>query len=184
LLLGLRQILLSLGLGAAMGCAAPNPIVPDSRLIRTEAEAYRASVTSTGVTLTVVSTFANLTGDTLVLHPCAQRPPYPLAVSLQRNDGGVWRTVLSPVCTLALMLNPPRLLPGQARTDTVRLQGLRTPNTFPQFPPGPVAGLYRLAYSSVYRKWYPRNPPPGARNSLGEPLADSLLVSNPFRVTE
>jgi hypothetical protein len=180
----LREILLALGLSAAMGCAAPNPVTPDSGLIRTEAGAYRAKVTSSAVTLTVVSTFTNMTPDTLVLHPCAQAPPYPLAVSLQRSEGGVWRTVLSPVCTLALMLNPPRLLPGQARTDTVRLQGLRTPNTFPQFPSGPVAGLYRLAYSSVYRKWYPQNPPPNARNNLGEPLADSLLVSNPFRVTE
>jgi len=58
------------------------------------------------------------------------------------------------------------------------------PNTAPQFPTGPVAGLYRLAYTSVYRRWYPMNPPRDARDRMGEPLADSLLVSNTFRVTE
>lgn len=182
--MGLRDIFFAIGLSAAIGCAAPFPIEPESRLIRVQAEVYRVRVTASAVTLTIVSTFTNRTQDTLTLHPCAQHPPYPLAVSLQRREDGVWRTVLSPVCTLALMLDPPRLLPGQARTDTVRLEGSRTPNTFPQFPAGSVAGLYRLAYSSVYRRWYPENPPPNARNSLGEPLADSLLVSNPFRVTE
>jgi hypothetical protein len=180
----LREIVLSVVLTAAISCAAPATIEPESRLIRTEAEAYRARVTPTAVTLTIVSTFTNTTQDTVILHPCAQHPPYPLAVSLQRRENGDWRTVLSPVCTLMLMSNPPRLLPGQARTDTVRLEGSRTPNTFPQFPPGSVAGIYRLAYSSVYRRWYQGNPPPDARNRLGEPLADSLLVSNPFRVTE
>ena len=182
--MGLRDTLFSLGLSTAISCAAPVPLVPDSHLIRTEAKVYRASVTESAVTLTVVARFINMTPDTLVLHPCRQRPPYPLAVSLERSEGGIWRTVLSPVCTRALMLNPPRLPPGQTRTDTVRLRGFRMPNTAPQFPTGPVAGLYRLAYASVYRRWYPENPPPDARNRLGEPLADSLLVSNTFRVTE
>jgi hypothetical protein len=178
-----RSILFSAGLTAA-SCATPNPSAPDSYFIRTEADVYRARATESAVTLTVVARFTNTTRDTLVLHPCAQHRPYPLAVSLQRNEGGTWRTVLAPWCTLALMFSPPRLLPGQTRIDTVRLQGSRHPNTLPGFSAGPIAGSYRLAYSQVYRKWYPRNPPPGARNRLGEPLPDSLLVSNMFRVVE
>ena len=184
MVMGLRDNLFAIGLSAAISCTAAVPIVPDSHLIHAEAQVYRASVAESAVTLTVVARFINTTPDTLVLHPCRQHPPYPLAVSLERSEGGVWRNVWSPVCTRALMLKPPRLPPGQTRTDTVRIKGFRMPNTAPQFPKGPVAGLYRLAYTSVYRVWYPLNPPRDARDRMGEPLADSLLVSNTFRVTE
>jgi hypothetical protein len=178
-----RIIVVSLGV-SVVGCATPSPSVADSHLVRTEAKTYRARVTESAVTLVVIATFTNTTSDTLALHPCVQHSPYPLAISLQRREDGKWRTVLAPVCTLMLMFSPPRLLPGQARTDTVRLQGSRDPNTLPGWSPGPIAGSYRLAYSQVYRRWYVRNPPPDARNRLGEPLADSLLVSNTFRVVE
>ena len=192
-----RLILFCLAAGMS-GCAPSTPRVADTprslakvtsgvgeaELVRTDSNHYRATVTADAVTLVVIATFTNRTQDTLVLHPCVQRPPYPLVVRLQREVGGVWRTALGPTCTLALMLNPPRLLPGQARTDTVRLKGWRRPNVMPQFPSGPIGGQYRLAYSDVYRKWYPDGPPPGAKNNLGEPLADSLLVSNPFQIEE
>ncbi len=178
-----RSILFFAGLTAA-SCGGPNPSASDSYLIRTEEDLYRARVTESAVTLTVVARFTNTTRDTLVLHPCAQHPPYPLAVSLQRNEGGTWRTVLAPWCTLALMFSPARLLPGQSRIDTVRLQGSRHPNTLPGFSAGPIAGSYRISYSQVYRRWYPHNPPPQARDRLGEAVPDSLLVSNTFRVLE
>ena len=182
LILG-RSFLAAAGL-IAVACVTPIPPRSDSHLIRTDAGVYRAEVSKAAVALTVVATFTNRTRDTLFLHPCAQAPPYPLAISLQRREDGKWHTVVGPVCTLVLMFNPPRLLPGQFRTDTVRLQGSRHPNDLPGFSPGPIAGSYRLIYSQVYRKWYPRNPPPEARDRLGELLPDSLLVSNTFRVVE
>jgi hypothetical protein len=180
----LRSITLSIGLCVAVSCAAQTAVVADSSVIRTDKDLYRAVVTDSTVKLTVVATFTNTTRDTLTLHPCAQTPPYPLTIDLQRKEGEVWRTVVSPICTLVLMLNPPRLLPGQSRTDTLQFSESRLPSMFPRFPAGPVAGLYRLAYFEVYRRWYPENPPPGARGGPGEPLAASLLKSNPFRVIE
>jgi hypothetical protein len=169
----------------AAACSAPTLAPPGggAGLITTESPSYTAVVSATSVRLAVVAEFANTTSDKLTLHPCSQHSPYPLAVSLQRYEGGEWRTVLSPVCTLALMLNPPRLSPGETRTDTVRLEGFRAANSYPQFPPGPVAGLYRLAYSDIYRTWNEDHVGPSV-GALGEPVPDSLLVSNPFRVEE
>ena len=181
----MQRNVLSLALFAA-GCAAPTPLTPARPgLITTQSASYRAVVSPTSVRITVVAKFTNTTSDKLTLHPCSQHPPYPLAVSLQRyeSESGEWRTVLSPVCTLMLMLNPPRLSRGETRTDTVRLEGFRTAHWYPNFPPGPVAGVYRLVYSSIFRSWNAdhNGPPVG---TLGELVPDSLLVSNSFRVKE
>jgi hypothetical protein len=181
-----RQMVLSQScLILALACSSPTLVPPNSGggLITTESPSYTAVVSPTSVRLTVVAKFSNTTSDKLTLHPCYQHPPYPLAVSLQRYEDGEWHTVLSPVCTLALMLYPPRLSPGESRTDTVHLEGFRAANWYPKFPPGPVAGLYRLAYSDIYRTWNEdhNGPPVG---TLGDPVPPPLLVSNPFRVDE
>ena len=181
-----REIVLSrASLILAVACSSPTLPPPGSGggLITTESRAYSAVVTPTSVSVTVVAKFNNTTSDKLTLHPCFQQPPYPLAVSLQRYEDGEWHTVLSPVCTLALMLNPPRLSPGETRTDTVHLGGFRAANWYPKFPPGRVAGLYRLVYSDIYRTWNEdhNGTPVGA---LGDPIPAPLLVSNPFRVDE
>jgi len=180
-----RIALIQLSLIPALACGAPTPLMPDSTggLITTDSQSYRAVVSPRSVQLTIVATFTNTTADKLTLHPCSQHPPYPPAVGLQRYEDGEWRTVLSPVCTLALILDPPRLSPGATRTDTVHLEGFRAPNSFPRFPAGPVAGVYRLAYSSVYRTWNADDAGATA-GGLGEAVPDSLLVSNPFRIEE
>ena len=175
--------ILSLALFAG-GCAAPAPPTPARPgLITTESASHKAVVSATSVRITEVAKFTNTTSDKLTLHPCYQHPPYPLTVRLQRYETGEWRTVFSPECTLMLMLNPPRLSPGETRTDTVRLEGFRTANWYPKFAAGPVAGVYRLVYSDVYRTWNADHigPPIGV---LGELVPDSLLVSNSFRIEE
>jgi hypothetical protein len=178
----IRLLCLYFILGAS--CKGARPPTPAHTLIQTQAKSYRAVISSSSVEVTVVATFTNSTSDKLTLHPCAQAPPYPLDVSLQRYQPGKWTTVFSPVCTLLLMMDPPRLLPGQTRTDTVRLFGYRNVNAFPQFPEGPLTGLYRLAYAHIYRTWNADTAGPRLRGQLGERLSDSLLVSNPFRIEE
>jgi hypothetical protein len=168
----------------AASCYTPSLPQPRGGLVRTDAESYRAVVTEAAVELTVVATLTNGTPDKLTLHPCLQRPPYPLNVSLQRYQHGKWTTVLGLMCADVLILDPPRLLPGQSRTDTVRLRGFFAENMDPHFPQGPVTGVYRLIYSDVYRTWNEDSTNPPDRSPLGERLSDSLLVSNPFRVTE
>lgn len=148
-------------------------------LIRTEREVYRAKVTPREVELVVVATLTNRTRDTLFLHPCQQQPPFPLKVHLEKRVDSTWRSAWGPVCFNVLILEPPRLAPGQSRTDTIRVWGSLKPHEYPDFAAGPVGGIYRLVYSWVYRTWDPHRRP-----VLGERLADSLLVSNEFRVVE
>jgi hypothetical protein len=178
-----RLVLVAAALGSG-GCVAPAPPSPAGQLVQTEQQVYRATVDQSAVRLTVIATLTNRTPDTLTLHPCAQHPPYPLAVRLDRWEERKWRSVMGPICTLALMKNPPRLAPGRSRTDTVRLWGSRQPNVIPTFPPGPVAGTYRLVYSSVYRTWHPDAIGTDPNDRIGRALPESLLVSNGFRVIE
>ncbi|MDQ6768953.1 MAG: hypothetical protein M3Z54_03080 [Gemmatimonadota bacterium] len=178
--------------GCSGACTEPSRVqqlliaatVPKTSLIRTNREEYRAVITSDAITISVIATFTNATRDTLTLHPCSQQPPYPLVVQLDRLQGSQWRIALAPICNDALLLDPPTLMPGQVRVDTLQLRGWRLANTDPTFSPGPLAGQYRLHYYGVYRKWYPRNPPPDAKDQLGEQLDDSLRVSNVFRIME
>lgn len=164
--------------------AAPTVISEKARLIQTEKAYYRPVITSETITLRIVSRFTNFTPDTLTLLPCARRPPYPLIVGLDRLAGMQWRAALGWECEFALVIHPPILVPGQSRVDTLNLIGWKRPHMMPAFAPGPLAGVYRLHYFSIYRKWYPGNPPQGAKNPLGEELADSLRVSNVFRVVK
>ena len=82
------------------------------------------------------------------------------------------------------MFNPPRLPPGHARVDTLRFKAWRLPDIYPAVPAGPVAGLYRIVYYDVYKKWYAEDPPSDADNRLGEPLDERSRTSNTFRVIE
>lgn len=146
--------------------------------IRTDATVYRASVTFTAVELVVVATFTNPTRDTLFLHPCLQQPPFPPKVLLEKWVDGRWRSAWARVCTHVLM-DPLRLAPGKMRTDTVRVWASLRPNEYPDFPPGPVAGTYRLVYDWVYGSW-----DMNTRPELRELLSDSLRASNSFRIVE
>jgi hypothetical protein len=171
------------------GCAAQGPAGPSlpdvpGTLVRTERDVYRATVVPSAVSFSVVATFTNVTRDTLWLHPCVQQRPYPPVVTLERQEAGAWRAVWGPVCTSALMLDPPRLLPGESRTDTVRVWGARTAHTLPDFPAGPVAGAYRLVYGAVYRRWHPLGPGTGTEDALGERVPAGLLASNTFQLQE
>ncbi|MFN2564460.1 MAG: hypothetical protein ABR499_05545 [Gemmatimonadaceae bacterium] len=152
--------------------------VAGTPLIRTAREVYRANVTPTAVEFIVVATLTNRTRDTLFLHPCQQEPPFPLKVGLEKRVDGTWRPAWGRVCTHVLM-EPLRFAPAQSRTDTVRVWGSLMPNEYPALPAGPVAGVYRLVYGWVYRSW-----DPDRRGHPGELLADSLRVSNEFRVVE
>jgi hypothetical protein len=169
--------------GSGVNCGVPKVPSPSSSLVRVLNESTAAKVDSLSVRITVIATLTNTTGDTLFIHPCYQNPPYPITVTLQRREGNTWQPVLSSVCTLSLMLTPPTLGPGVARTDTLHLVGWRRLNTIPVFPTGPVEGLYRVVYSGIYRKWYAGRRSAG-ENQLGEPVNDSMLISNPFRVIE
>jgi hypothetical protein len=169
---------------AVVACTLPRLRDPAAtQLVRTHQRVYRATVTPAAVDFTVVVTLTNRTRDTLFVHPCQQHPLFPPVVRLERRTGdGEWRTVWGPACFQVLLLEPPRVAPGQSRTDTVRVFGSLKPNEYPGFPAGPVAGTYRLVYGDVYRTWYAnRRPRP---RSLGELLPDSLLVSNEFAVVQ
>lgn len=176
------------GRGPGSRAPAPAPVRDAAAsLVRTDRDVYRATVDSAAVRFTVVVTLANRTADTLTVHPCLQRPPYPPPVSFERltADGRATqpRAVWSPACTEALMFDPPRLAPGRTRTDTVVAWGSRLPNVLPEFPPGPIEGTYRVVYGDVYRSWHPRSLRPDGTTDLGELVPESLLVSPPFRVT-
>lgn len=145
-------------------------------------DSVTAHTGESSVSMTVVATLTNLTTDTLFIHPCVQSAPYPITATLSRKEPEGWKAVLTPICTLSLMHDPPQLPPGQIRTDTLRFVGWTRANTFPSFPAGPVEGVYRVSYSGVYRSW-----PIGASrqriaNEIGEPVPASLLISNTFRV--
>ena len=173
---------------AAVACtsAPPRAEVEERMPVRVHDDTVRAVVNADSVVFKVVATFTNITADTLHLHPCSQSAPFPPVVRLERREGDSWQPAWSQACTQALMLEPPRLLPGASRTDTVRIWASRRPNTFPDFP-GPVAGTYRLVYGDVYRKWYsgsaPEGLPPGT-NTLGVPAPDSVVTSGSFQVVE
>ena len=153
-------------------------------VIRTDSTEYHPVIADEAITVNVIASFTNNTADTLTLHPCYQHPPYPLAVGLDRLEGNKWGNALDVICTTALMFDPPRLLPGAMRIDTLHLRGSTRANTGPAFAPGPLYSFYRLHYYSVYRKWYPRNPPPNSNNPLGEPVDASSTVSNVFRLVQ
>jgi hypothetical protein len=166
--------------------ASPPESQPSSTrvVIRTDSIEYHPVIGNQEIILNVVASLTNNTPDTLTLHPCYQQPPYPLSVGLDRLQGNEWHSALVPICTTALMLDPPTVLPGATRIDTLHLRGSTRPNTLPAFAAGPLEGFYRLHYYSVYRKWYPRNPPIGSRDRLGEQVSEPERVSNVFRVTD
>jgi hypothetical protein len=165
---------------------SPPESQPDSTrvVIRTDSSEYHPVIENQEIILNVVASLTNNTPDTLTLHPCYQQPPYPLSVGLDRLQGNEWHSALVPICTTALMLDPPRVLPGATRIDTLHLRGSTRPNTLPAFAAGPLEGFYRLHYYSVYRKWYPRNPPIGSRDRLGEQVSEPARVSNVFRLID
>jgi hypothetical protein len=143
---------------------------------------YRADEDSEAVRVTIVARLANRTDDTLRVHPCRQRPPYPPVVGLIRLHGGTSTVAWGPFCTGLLLRDPPKLPPGAERVDTIQVIGWRSRNQRPNFAPGPVDGTYRLAYRQVYRTWHPYATGPTGQASPGELLPDSVLTSGPFRI--
>jgi hypothetical protein len=122
-----------------------------------------------------VSTFTNLTADTVVLHPC--RPGGSVAVVLEKWVAGEWRSALGQACADMRIWDAPRLAPGESRTDTVSLFGSLRPNEEPRFELDSVPGYYRAVYWKAHGPWR-------ADKSLGELLPKSRRLSNPFRLVE
>lgn len=145
-------------------------------LVRVEPAVYRAAVTADSVTLTVVASLTNHTRDTLWLAPHLQHRPYPPEVELERWDGRRWRAAWGSGRDFGGMgRDAPRLAPGAARVDTIRVWGSRRPATFPAFW-GRVPGTYRLRYRGVYRRF-------SVERQYRDSVGPALLTSNAFRVT-
>jgi hypothetical protein len=176
-----RQTLFLVAIGViTVACAAAARRTPaGGPLIRSDRAEYVAVADAEGIGLDVIVTMTNVTVDTLWLHPCVQQPPFPPVVVLDRLEAAAWRPAWGPFCTRALMNPPPRLLPGASRIDTVRVRWSRRERTSPGLPPWPVEGTFRLRYSDVYRRWRG-----GFDTTLEcEPVHDSLLASNVFRIS-
>jgi hypothetical protein len=169
-------------LAVLLGCTpgVPGGAAPAAGLVRVAQDTVYADVDSSEVSLTIRATLVNRTRDTLWVHPCLQMEPYPPVARLERAEGAGWSLAAPYVCTQALMLDPPRLAPGESRTDTIWIWAPRS--GLLQFAPGPVEGEYRLVYDDVFRRWYGMDAPQGAADGLGERLPTELLTSNPFRV--
>ena len=123
-------------------------------LVRVDRTSYDAVDDSASVHFTVVATLTNRTRDTLWVHPCHQKPPYPAIVGVDRLErlDGEWRPVWGPTCTRALMPDPPRLAPGESRSDTVEVRWYRDPRWITRLPFGPLDGFYRVRYGDVFSR--------------------------------
>lgn len=145
-----------------------------STLITTDREAYRARRTADAIEIDIVTTFTNHTSDTVRLHPCGTSQP---SFALEKWVDGTWKPAYNQPCPAILMLDPPRVAPHAARTDTVRVRAMLAPSSMPRFEVEPIAGSYRVVYAQAYRSWRPNEGP-------GELLPLDQRVSNTFRIDE
>jgi hypothetical protein len=145
-----------------------------STSITTDQESYRARRTTDAIEIDIVTTFTNHTSDTVRLHPCGTSQP---SFALEKWVDGAWRAAYNQPCPAILMLDPPRVTPHAARTDTVRVRAMLAPSSMPRFELEPIAGSYRVVYAQAYRSWRPNEGP-------GELLPLDQRVSNTFRIEE
>ena len=157
---------------AAIGCTR-GPYRPRFDLIRTEARSIAQESRIRG-DLTVVP--GSLTRPDRSSASCSASS-YPLAVNLERRKAEVAH-LLSPVCTRALMLNPPGYHPRTRQTQfALKDFECRTPRSVPTGPVAACTGS-RIPPSTGGGIW---NPPRGPRDRMGEPLADSVLSPTRLR---
>ena len=169
-----NRAILFVALGGCVLSGGHAPPVIDKPAVAVERNDYRVLRRRDGLELTIVATFTNQTGDTVVLHPCGQRGP---AVALEKWDDGAWRSAFDPACPDVLLRNAPRLSPGESRTDTVWLFAPLRPDARPYFSLATVPGRYRVVYGQAHGLWR-------ADGSLGQLLPKALRVSNAFRIIE
>jgi hypothetical protein len=155
-----------------VGNAAPSPT---STLITTDRQSYRPRRTPEALELDIVTTFTNRTSDTVRLHPCGSSSQP--AFSLEKWVGGGWQPAWGQACPAILMLDPPKVAPGESRTDTAKVRAMLASNAMPRFEVDPIAGSYRVVYAQAYRSWRPNEGP-------GELLPLELRVSNTFQIEE
>lgn len=148
---------------------------PETTLITTDRSSYRIRRTADALELDIVTTFTNRTSDTVRLHPCGTSQP---SFALEKSVDGAWKPAFRQVCTMMLMLDPPRVAPGESRTDTARVRAMLAPNAAPRFEEGmAIPGRYRVVYVQAYRTWIPNEGP-------GELLPLEQRVSNAFVIEE
>ncbi|MDQ3699229.1 MAG: hypothetical protein M3373_14585 [Gemmatimonadota bacterium] len=153
---------------------AEPPASPKPLFIATDRGTYQLRRTADGLEVDIVATFTNRAADTVFLHPCGRVQP---SFMLERWMDGEWRPALAPPCPAILMLDPPRVAPGESRTDTARVRAFTSPDAAPRFEIEPVAGTYRLVYAQAYGSW--REGEGG-----GELLPLEQRVSGAFRIEE
>jgi hypothetical protein len=155
-----------------VGNTAPSPT---STLITTDQRSYRPRRTADALELDIVTTFTNRTSDTVRLHPCG--PSSQPSFSLEKWADGAWKPAYGQACPAILMLDPPKVAPGAARTDTARVRHMLGVNAMPRFEIEPIPGSYRVVYAQAYGSWRPNEGP-------GELLPPAQRVSNTFRIEE
>ena len=171
---------LLLAAGSCLRSSGPAPPQLAAPLVAVERDTYRVRRTRRGevLELTIVATFTNRTADTIVLHPCNDRPP---AAGLDEWVDGQWRPAFDQACADIFNSDAPRVAPGQSRTDTLLIAASLRPDTSPRFELATVPGLYRVVYFKAHRNWTSDHPGP---RLPGQRLPKELRVSNAFRVVE
>jgi hypothetical protein len=150
------------------------PPSAESPMITTDRQSYQVRRTADAIEVDIVTTFTNHTNDTVRLHPCGQSQP---SFTLEKWVDGAWRPAYNQMCPAMLSLDPPRVEPHAARTDTARVRAMLAANAAPRFETEPIAGTYRLVYAQAYRTWR-------ANVGPGELLPLEQRVSNSFRLEE
>ncbi|HEY8469136.1 MAG TPA: hypothetical protein VIL18_05815 [Longimicrobiales bacterium] len=153
-----------------LGCA-DEPLIPQRGELapfQTDRLAYEAAVSDGMVRLEVTVTFTNRSGEARYIARCTQES---LAFSLEKYVPGGWVHAYSPGCP-RIFLEPIRVPPGASHTETVRIVGLHSGDSGPDFET-PVSRVYRLV-SWVYRSW--------SMQDGGELLPEEARMSNLFEI--
>lgn len=90
--------------------------------------------------VTIVATYTNHSSEAVYLATCDKRAP---RWRLEKRTPAGWVPAYEPACTLVAPDVPPRLLPGDVRTDT--LVATHHAAGVPRFA-GEIPGTYRLVY--------------------------------------
>ncbi|HEV2147483.1 MAG TPA: hypothetical protein VGR37_08770 [Longimicrobiaceae bacterium] len=140
-----------------------------------EADTVVVRTANDELTGTVVATYTNRTDQPVYLGTCgsSSHPGF----TMDKEVEGSWVLSYDPVC--ALDAGPPfEVLPGEARTDTLRLWDTLRPNSLRYFQSPEVSGTYRI----VYQVYGCCNSPPGGAVRLGSRLPREEHVSEAFRI--
>jgi hypothetical protein len=152
--------------------AAPIATAGSAAVIRTDRDTYH--LRPMGVAgepgFTLVTTYHNRSTEPFYLSGCSKIPP---RWRLEKQVSGAWVHAYELECALIAAETPPRIAPGDARVDTLRVVDY-TP-AWPRFKVHPIAGTYRLVYYGV-------TPPQARETGMAPPQI--LRYSNEFRIEE